>query len=50
MRRSSITRIARCSHWLERLFAFMQRNSVHVGDFLHLPPEAVVEIGRQVSM
>ena len=36
--------------WLETLFAFMQRNSVHVSDFFHLPPDAVVEIGRQVSI
>jgi KUP system potassium uptake protein len=35
-------------HWLERMFAFMQRNSVHVSDFFRLPPEAVVELGRQV--
>src|ERR1700719_4654000 len=25
--------------WLERLFATMQRNSVHVSDFFRLPPE-----------
>jgi KUP system potassium uptake protein len=37
-------------HWLERFFAFMQRNSVHVSDFFHLPPDAVVEIGRQISI
>jgi KUP system potassium uptake protein len=36
--------------WLETLFAFMQRNSVHVSDFFRLPPEAVVELGRQVSI
>jgi KUP system potassium uptake protein len=36
--------------WLERLFAFMQRNSVHASDFFRLPPDAVVEIGRQVSI
>jgi KUP system potassium uptake protein len=36
--------------WLERLFSFMQRNSVHVSDFFRLPPDAVVEIGRQVSI
>ena len=37
-------------HWLEGLFAFMQRNSVHVSDFFRLPPDAVVEIGRQISI
>jgi KUP system potassium uptake protein len=36
--------------WLEKLFAFMQRNSVHVSDFFWLPADAVVEIGRQVSI
>jgi KUP system potassium uptake protein len=40
----------RLPHWLERLFAFMQRNSVHVSDFFRLPPDEVVEIGRQVSI
>jgi len=37
-------------HWLERFFAFMQRNCVHVSDFFRLPPDAVVEIGRQISI
>jgi KUP system potassium uptake protein len=37
-------------HWLETMFAFMQRNSVHVSDFFRLPPDAVVEIGRQISI
>jgi len=36
--------------WLERMFAFMQRNSVHVSDFFRLPADAVVEIGRQISV
>ena len=40
----------RLPHWLEGLFAFMQRNSVHVSDFFRLPPDAVVEIGRQISI
>jgi KUP system potassium uptake protein len=40
----------RLPRWLEELFAFMQRNSVHVSDFFRLPPDAVVEIGRQVSI
>jgi len=37
-------------HWLERFYAFMQRNSIHVSDFFRLPPDAVVEIGRQISI
>ncbi|HEY2227984.1 MAG TPA: KUP/HAK/KT family potassium transporter [Xanthobacteraceae bacterium] len=40
----------RLPHWFEELFAFMQRNSVHVSDFFRLPADAVVEIGRQISI
>jgi KUP system potassium uptake protein len=36
--------------WVEELFALMQRNSVHVSDFFRLPPDQVVEIGRQISI
>ncbi|HZP76474.1 MAG TPA: potassium transporter Kup [Pseudolabrys sp.] len=36
--------------WLEGLFAFMQRNATHASDYFHLPPNAVVEIGRQVAI
>jgi KUP system potassium uptake protein len=36
--------------WIEGLFALMQRNSVHVSDFFRIPPDDVVEIGRQVSI
>jgi KUP system potassium uptake protein len=37
-------------HWVERLFAFMQRNALHVTDYFRLPPETVVEIGRAVAI
>jgi KUP system potassium uptake protein len=36
--------------WVERLFALMQRNSAHVSDYFRLPRDAVVEIGREVSI
>ena len=36
--------------WQERLFALMERNSVHVSDFFSLPQDRVVEIGRQVAI
>jgi KUP system potassium uptake protein len=36
--------------WIEGLFALMQRNSVHVSDFFRIPPDNVVEIGRQISI
>jgi KUP system potassium uptake protein len=36
--------------WVEALFALMQRNSVHVSDYFKLPPDAVVEIGREISV
>jgi KUP system potassium uptake protein len=35
---------------VEALFAFMQRNSAHLTEYLRLPMDAVVEIGRQVSI
>ena len=34
----------------EALFAFMQRNSAHLTEYFRLPVDAVVEIGRQVSI
>ena len=36
--------------WVEALFAFMQRNSAHLTEYFKLPVEAVVEIGREVSI
>ena len=36
--------------WQEALFAAMERNSVHVTDYFRLPPNAVVEIGRQIAI
>ena len=36
--------------WVEAMFAAMQRNSAHLTDYFRLPPDAVVEIGRQVSI
>jgi KUP system potassium uptake protein len=36
--------------WQERIFAAMERNSVHVGDFFSLPQDCVVELGRQVAI
>ena len=35
---------------VEAIFAFMQRNSTHVTDYFRLPVDAVVEIGREVSV
>ena len=36
--------------WVEMLFAVMQRNSSHVTDYFKLPRDAVVEIGREISI
>ncbi len=36
--------------WLESLFALMERNSAHVTDYFRLPPDAVVEIGREIAI
>lgn len=35
---------------IEVAFAFMQRNALHFSDYLRLPPDAVVEIGRQIAI
>ena len=36
--------------WVEALFAMMQRNAAHLTDYFKLPPDSVVEIGRQVAI
>jgi KUP system potassium uptake protein len=36
--------------WMESLFALMERNSAHLSDYFRLPPDAVVEIGREISI
>ncbi|WP_158807550.1 potassium transporter Kup [Beijerinckia sp. L45] len=37
-------------HWQEAIFGLMERNATHVSDFLRLPNESVVEIGRQIAI
>ena len=36
--------------WVEAVFAFLQRNSVHVSQYFRLPLQQVVEIGREISI
>jgi KUP system potassium uptake protein len=36
--------------WQEKIFAFLQRNSTQIHEYLNLPPESVVEIGRQIEI
>jgi KUP system potassium uptake protein len=36
--------------WLVMIYALMQRNTVHVSDYFRLPSDALVEIGRQISI
>jgi KUP system potassium uptake protein len=36
--------------WQEALFAALDRNAAHVTDFFQLPPDQVVEIGRQIAI
>ena len=36
--------------WEQKLYAAMARNALHVSDFLHLPSNSVVEIGRQIAI
>ena len=37
-------------HWEEFLFSLMERNTVHYADFLRLPDDNVVEIGRHIAI
>ncbi len=36
--------------WVEAFFAFMQRNASHATDYLRVPHNAVVEIGREIAI
>jgi len=36
--------------WQEKIYALLQRNSAQIHEYLHLPRESVVEIGRQVEV
>jgi KUP system potassium uptake protein len=36
--------------WQEALFAALDRNAAHVTDFFQLPPDQVVEIGREIAI
>jgi KUP system potassium uptake protein len=36
--------------WIEALFGIQLRNCARVTDYMHIPPEQVVDIGRQVSI
>ena len=38
------------SHWLEEMYAFLQRNSAHVTEYFRLPADTVVEIGREIAI
>ena len=36
--------------FIKSVFAFMQRNSLHASEYFKLPPDSVVEIGREMSI
>ena len=38
------------SIWRDRLFAFLSRNAAHAGDYYHLPPKRVIEMGGQINL
>jgi KUP system potassium uptake protein len=40
----------RLPYWKESLYAFMHRNAVQISDYLSLPRDAVVELGRQIEV
>jgi KUP system potassium uptake protein len=35
---------------VESMFAYLQRNSVHVSDYFRLPADCVVELGREIAI
>ncbi len=35
---------------VETLFAYLQRNSLHVSDYFRLPADSVVELGREIAI
>jgi KUP system potassium uptake protein len=35
---------------VENMYAYLQRNSVHVSDYFRLPTDSVVELGREISI
>ena len=35
---------------VESMFAFLQRNSMHVSDYFRLPADSVVELGREIAI
>jgi KUP system potassium uptake protein len=37
-------------HWMEAIYAFLQRNSAHVTEYFRLPADTVVEIGREIAI
>jgi KUP system potassium uptake protein len=37
-------------HFVETVFAYLQRNSTHVSDYFRLPPDSVVELGREIAI
>ena len=36
--------------WQEAIYAMLERNSTHVSDFLQLPQDKTIELGRQVAI
>ncbi len=41
---------SRMAHWRKRLFIIMARNSITASAFFGLPPNRVVEMGRQIQL
>jgi KUP system potassium uptake protein len=37
-------------HFIEAVFSYLQRNSTHVSDYFRLPPDSVVELGREIAI
>jgi KUP system potassium uptake protein len=37
-------------HWQEAAFSAMERNASRISDFLKLPSDQLVEVGRQIAI
>jgi KUP system potassium uptake protein len=37
-------------HWVEAIFGFLLRNAMHMPDYLNVPREQLVDLGRQISI
>jgi KUP system potassium uptake protein len=37
-------------HWVGAIFSFLLRNATHMPDYLNVPRDRLVDLGRQISI